>query len=482
MLPLLLSLLVAAGASPSPESSSANLQKTSAFQDWRRRRFLVAEHWVDLPEAGLRVGYFVVPSPWTVDQVPEPLFHDAFFVLDPRTGQLVAPPLVRTSLPTNGCPKMGEVERLFPEPRSKTSAAVRFGKDPQRCLLQLERKQESWVLSLFPDETRSAQESFPKAAVALEKALGPQDGGSREFTWAYVPNSRWLFAAPREGLALWAVDSVTSKVNTTASEAMTRKIRECVDQVFPYPAKPARQTDLPRTVERLEWSDGGSGLFACECVVAQGGEADLTCRAYSGRDNQPLDGEEAPDDDSPSPSSPDPDLSRLEDLHRMRKELLALNEATLTQWSTGQKKEALSAWTAAYRAWLADGRQVAGDPLNWRHREYIRSDILRPQVDEQRAAIIDLWAELLNNLGFALWYSKEWLQAQAVLDDCLVLLTTTNHERDVLHLNRGDLARDLGKVSEAIEYYRYFLLSRKIPAAQRKYAEKELRKLEQRSK
>lgn len=128
---------------PSPEVSSANLKKTSAFQDWRRGRFLVEERWVELPEVGLRVGYFVVPGPWTRDRVEQPRFHDAFFVLDARTGQLVAPALVRTSLPLNGCPKMGEVAQLVPEPESKASAALRFGNGLQSARSRRRARQTS---------------------------------------------------------------------------------------------------------------------------------------------------------------------------------------------------------------------------------------------------------------------------------------------------------------------------------------------------
>lgn len=480
MLPLLLSLLVAAGTTPSPEASSVNLKKTSAFQDWRRGRFVVEEQWVDLPETGLRVGYFVVPSPWTLDRAESPFFHDAFFVVDARTGQPVAPALVRTRLPLNGCPVMGEVARLIPEPESKTSAAIHFGKDTQRCLVRLQRKQETWAVSFFPDEGRTADESFPAAAAALKKALKAQGRGDREFTWAYVPNSRWLLAAPNDECVLWAIDSIHSKVSLVASEAMTKKVRACLDNVL---SSDEMRIELPRTADTLTWSGQGTSLPTCDCTFTQGSEIDVTCSAYSGRTNEPLMDEPSMEvaEERSSESSADLDLKALEDLHRIREDLLALNEAALAQWSTGQKQEAVSAWTTAYRTWISDGRQVAGEPLNWPHRRYVQSDILRPQVDEQREAVIDLWAELLNNLGFALWSNKEWHQAQAVFDDCLTLLTETKHERNVLHLNRGDLFRDMGKGPEAIKAYQLFL-SGKVTAAQRKHVERELRKLEPRSK
>ncbi len=166
-------------------------------------------------------------------------------------------------------------------------------------------------------------------------------------------------------------------------------------------------------------------------------------------------------------SSADSDLKELEDLHRLRQELLAANEGALTQWTAGQQEEALREWTRIYRTWLAEGRLIAGMPLDLRNQYYVVSDILRPQVEQLRAALIDLWAEILNNLGFALWSHKEWSQAQAVLDDCLTLLTATGHERNVLYLNRGDLLRDMGKGPEAINAYRSFL-SRKVTAARRK--------------
>ncbi|NTX14467.1 tetratricopeptide repeat protein [Myxococcus sp. CA056] len=478
MLPLLLSLLVAAGAMPSPEISSANLKKTSAFQDWRRGRFLVEEQWVELPEVGLRVGYFVVPSPWTRDRVEPPLFHDAFFVVDPRTGQPVAPALVRTSLPLNGCPTMGEVARLVPEPESATSAAIRFGNGPQRCLVRLQRKQKVWGVSHFPDEGRSPEEAFPEAAVALEKALGPRDGGARDLTWAYLPNSRWLLAAPRDGCSLWVIDSVSSKVDAMASEAMTRKICACVEEILPDADE---SISLSRVADSLSWSGGGTALPTCDCTFAQKGEADVTCEAYMGRTYSLPQIEEMQESGWTTESSADRDLKELEGLHRIRQDLLAVSESALTQWSTGQQEAALSEWTTIYRTWLAEGRLIAGAPLDLRNGFRVVSDILRPQVDQQREAIIDLWAEILNNLGFALWSHKEWFQAQAVLDDCLALLTATGHERDVLYLNRGDLFRDMGKGPEAINAYRSFLL-RKSTAAQRKYVERELRKLEQRSK
>ncbi|WP_338863685.1 tetratricopeptide repeat protein [Myxococcus stipitatus] len=479
MLPLLLSLLVAAGTTAVPEASSANLKKTAAFQDWRRGRFLVEEQWVDLPETGLRVGYFVVPSPWTLDRAEGPFFHDAFFVVDARTGQPVAPALVRTSLPLNGCPAMGEVTRLLPEPESKTSAAIHFGKDTQRCLVRLQRKQEAWAASFFPDEGRTADESFPATAAALKKALKAKAGGGGDLNWAYLPNSRWLLAASKDACTLWVIDSIDSKVNETASEAVTRKICECLGEIFP--SDETKLSELPRTADTLSWTAGGTALPTCECTFARGGEVDVTCSAYAGRQYSVAQLEEMSEEGWRRESSADQDLKALEDLHRIRKDLQTLNEAALAQWSAGQKQEALSAWTTAYRTWLADGRQVAGEPLNWPHRWYVQSDILRPQVDEQRDAVIDLWAEFLNNLGFALWSNKEWHQAQAAFDDCLTLLTETKHERNVLHLNRGDLFRDMGKAPEAIKAYQLFL-SGKVTAAQRKSVERELRKLEQRTK
>ncbi|QDE72675.1 hypothetical protein [Myxococcus xanthus] len=475
MLPLLLPLLVAVAPAPSPEISSANLKKTPAFQDWRGGRFLFEERWVDLPEVGLHVGYFVVPSRWTRQYADKLPFHDAFFVVDPRTGQLVAPALVRTRLPLNGCPTMGEVARLIPEPESETSAAIGFGNAPQRCLVRLQRMKEAWAVSLFPDEARSPAEAFPEAAAALEKALGPRDGGVRELNWSYQPNSRWLLAASQDECALWVIDSINPEVNATASKAMTREICECLEGTVSADDLYIR---LPQTAYTTSRMGGGTALPSCDCTFAKTGEAGVTCEAYMGRQYSLPEFEEMQEDGRLTEKNRVENLKELEDLRRTHQGLLAANEDALTQWRTGNQKAALSAWTTLYRTWLENGRPMAGGTLD----EFaVENATLREQLNQQLEATIDLQAEILNNLGFALWSHKEWSQAEAVLNECLALLTATGHERNVLNLNRGDLFRDMGKGPEAIKAYRSFL-QRKVTAAQRKYAERELRKLEQGSK
>ena len=473
MLPFLLTLLVA--AAPSPGLSSAHLEKTPAFQDWRGRRFLAEERWVELPEVGLRVGYFVVPSPRTRESTDNPPFHDAFFVVDPRTGQPVAPPLVRTSQPRNGCPAMGGVTQLIPESESKTSAAVRFGNGPQRCRVRAQRMKDAWDVSLFPDEARSPAEAFPAAAAALQKALGPKVGEAREFNWSYQPNSRWLLATSRDECAVWVVDSISSEVNTSASKAMTREICECLDETV---SPDAMILQLPQTVYDMSWTGGGTALPTCDCTFAQTGEASVTCNEYMGREYSLPVLEEMAEDGRLAERNRGQDLDELEELRRTHQGLLAANEAALTQWRTGEQKAALGAWTTLYRTWLAEGRPSDGGP---RDEITVEDESLREQMNQQLAATVDLRAEILNNLGFALWSLKEWTQAEAALDECLALLTATGRERNVLHLNRGDLYRDMGKGPEAIKAYRTFLQG-KTTAAQRKAVERELRKLEQRPK
>ncbi|TQF16251.1 tetratricopeptide repeat protein [Myxococcus llanfairpwllgwyngyllgogerychwyrndrobwllllantysiliogogogochensis] len=475
MLSFLLPLLVAVAPATSPEISSANLKKTPAFQDWRGGRFLLDERWVELPEAGLRVGYFVVPSPRTRESSDNPPFHDAFFVVDSRTGQPVAPALVRTSLPLNGCPTMGKVARLIPEPESETSAAVRFGNDAQRCLVRFRRTKEAWVVSLFPDEARSPVETFPEAAVALEKVLGPRDGGARNLSWSYLPNSRWLLAASEGECALWVIDSLTLKLNTTASEAMTREICECLKETVSFGDLYGQ---LPQTVYSMSWTGGGTALPTCDCTFAQTGEASVTCKEYMGREYSLPEFEEMAEDGRLTKKMEDANRMELEDSRRTHQGLLAANEEALSQWKTGHQKEALAAWTTLYRTWLESGRLVIEGTLD---AITVEDTSLRKQMNQQLNATIDLRAEILNNLGFALWSQKEWSQAEAVLDECLALLTETGRERNVLHLNRGDLFRDMGKGPEAIKAYRSFL-QRKGTAAQRKHAERELRKLEPGSK
>ncbi|NTX07278.1 tetratricopeptide repeat protein [Myxococcus sp. CA040A] len=475
MLSFLLPLLVAIAPATSPEISSANLKKTPAFQDWRGGRFLLEELWVELPEAGLRVGYFVVPSPRTRESSDNPPFHDAFFVVDPRTGQPVAPALVRTSLPLNGCPTMGKVARLIPEPESETSAAVRFGNGAQRCLLRLRRVKEAWVVSLSPDEARSPVETFPAAAVALEKVLGPRGGGARKLNWSYLPNSRWLLAASPKECGLWVVDSLTSEVNATASEAMTRELCECLDETISFGET---EFELPQTVYSMSWTGGGTALPTCDCTFAQTGEASVTCKEYMGREYSLPEFEEMAEDGRLTKKMEDANRMELEDFRRTHQGLLAANEEALSQWKTGHQKEALAAWTTLYRTWLESGRLTIEGTLA---AITVEDASLRKQMNQQLNATIDLRAEILNNLGFALWSQKEWSQAEAVLDECLALLTETGRERNVLHLNRGDLFRDMGKGPEAIKAYRSFL-QRKGTAAQRKHAERELRKLEPGSK
>ena len=475
MLPLLLlPFLAAAAPAPAPELSSAHLKKTSAFQDWRGGRFLLEERWVELPQVGLRVGYFVAPAPWTRESWNTPPFHDAFFVVDARTGQPVAPALVRTNQPLNGCPRLGGVTQLIPEPESKTTAAIRFGNGPQRCRVRVQRTKDTWAVSLFPDEARSPAESFPAAAAALEKTLGPGDGGAHKLNWSYLPNSRWLLAASQEACALWVVDSISAEVNVTASKAMTREICECLDETV----SPDEMTiQLSQTAYDMSRTGGGTALPTCDCTFAQTGEARVTCKEYNGREYSLPELEAMSEDGRLTERNRVQNLEELEELRRAHQALLAANEAALTQWRTGSQEAALAAWTTLYRTWLEDHRPSEGAVDD----RLVEDDGLLEQMNQQLAATVDLQAEALNNLGFALWSRKEWSQAQAVLDDCLALLTATGHQRNVLHLNRGDLFRDMGNGPEAIKAYRTFLAG-KVTAAQRKYVERELRKLEQRSK
>lgn len=264
-------------------------------------------------------------------------------------------------------------------------------------------------------------------------------------------------------------------MNATASKAMTREICECLEETV---SADALYHQLPRTAYTLSWTGGGTALPTCDCTFAQTGEAGVTCEAYMGRQYSLPELEEMQADGRLTEKNKVENLKKLEDLRRTHQGLLAANEDALTQWRTGHQKAALSAWTSLYRTWLENGRPIEGGTLD----EFaVENATLREQLNQQLEATIDLQAEILNNLGFALWSHKEWSQAEAVFDECLALLTATGHERNVLNLNRGDLFRDMGKGPEAIKAYQSFLL-RKVTAAQRKYAERELRKLEQRSK
>jgi hypothetical protein len=107
-------------AAPSNTSPRAGVQnrsngpesfkKAKAFQDWSGARFVFDERWVELPQAGLRVGYFLVPKAGS-PAMGEPAFDDAFFVVDTRTARPVAEPVARTKS-LKGCPESGEVPRL----------------------------------------------------------------------------------------------------------------------------------------------------------------------------------------------------------------------------------------------------------------------------------------------------------------------------------------------------------------------------------
>ncbi|NMO17048.1 tetratricopeptide repeat protein [Pyxidicoccus fallax] len=479
MLPLLLTLLVAAAPATAPESPSASLKKSQAFQEWRGGRFVLEERWAELPQAGLHVGYFLVPKYWKAEG-DEVAFDDAFFVVDRRTGQPVAPALVRTKVPRNGCPAAGEVTQLSPEPESATSAALRFGNGPQRCLLRLRRVKDAWTLSLFPDEARSVEETFPEAALALAKVLGAGDAGAGALQWAYLPNSRWLLAAPREECALWVIDSLTQEVNATASKAMTGKICQCIEDAV-------GDTDKSFGLEQVAYSlsrmGEGTSLPTCDCTFAKTGEADVSCDAYAGRTHSVGILAQMEEDGSLAKEQAAEALKEIADERRTYDGLLAANQNALELWRTDRPKEALTAWAGLYRTWIHQGRPapVNEELVNIHALSEEEAAVLQEQMNTVRQASIDLWAEILNNLGFALWSRKEWSQAEAVLTECMDLLMRTNRERNVLHLNRGDLYRDMGKLPEAMEAYQRFL-SGKVTAAQRKYAERELRKLEKRSK
>ncbi|WP_224371720.1 tetratricopeptide repeat protein [Hyalangium versicolor] len=479
MLPLFALLVLSAAPASSREPVSVSFKKTKDFLDWRAGRFLFEERWVSLPEAGLQVGYFLVPSAVSFEyanlsQYGRPSFEDAFFAVDSRTGRPVSQVVQRG--PFTVCPAPGHVRELRADFASTEQAGVQFGNYGQPCGLRFRRTKDAWTASLFPDEMRSPEENFPEAARAMAKVSRTRDGGVGTLRWSYLPDSIWLLAASQERCALWAFDSINNKVDATASEAMTRKICTCLREAG---RDETGGLELDRVARGLEWTELGTGQRSCACLFSETGEADVECGSPAGRYYSPA--------TLAKMEADDPGLLEArrdaEKMRRMREglesfqELVTTNRKALEAWKAGNQEAAVDSWVYLYRKWIALGRPQQEDAFGEMTEEVV--SLLGQSLDVRHASI-DQWVEILNNLGFAMWSRKEWVQAEAAYNECMILLRRSGRTHNVLDLNRGDLYRDMGKIPSAKEAYERFLKGT-VTASQRQYVEQELKKLEKRS-
>ena len=466
-----LSLLAAAPAT-APETLPARFKKTTAFTAWLGTRVVLQEEWLELPESGLQVGYFLAPKADTPKN-GEPPFEDAFFAVDARTGAAVTAPLVRTALPLNGCPGPGDVSTLGVGESQKGAASVHFGAPSQQCLVLLRRTSEgAWSATGFPDPARPADANFPKAAHALTNDPKFPKDQVLALTWSYLSGSSWLIASSKKECRFWAVNSASAEVSWDASEVLTSRICGCAEQVLG--AEPVDGADMAPVARSVIWVGGGSSVPTCECVFSESGTVNVECETRASQSPAIAAMLEEENPELYENSHEGRRLIAIEAGLLAARDLLAANQVALDAWEAGQEDEALKAWLKLYRQYVAAGRPAEEDAFGELAERIV---VLRYEPTDFRHASIDLWAESLNNLGFALWSRKELKQADAVYEECQRLLSRTRRERNVLNLNRGDLYRDLGQVERAIEAYQRFL-SGTVAPGQRKRVEAELRKLQ----
>jgi tetratricopeptide (TPR) repeat protein len=154
--------------------------------------------------------------------------------------------------------------------------------------------------------------------------------------------------------------------------------------------------------------------------------------------------------------------------------LLRTDDDAVAHLRTGDGATALALLVDAYRAFVAAGRPHDVDNFAAPWPELFGR--LAPQVDLAHARV-DAMAALLNDLGFVLSQRGELHQAAGAYAECQALLDASGRTRPILELNRGDLARDLHRASEARSHYQRYLAIGSPTDAQRRAVDAELAKL-----
>jgi tetratricopeptide (TPR) repeat protein len=125
------------------------------------------------------------------------------------------------------------------------------------------------------------------------------------------------------------------------------------------------------------------------------------------------------------------------------KERSLLNQKALALLKAGKIQEAILIWEDLYGQWLHSAFPKAGNP-----------------------------DEMLNNLGFAYWKLKMYVEAEKILLEC----KKNFPQRKAVYINLADVYRDMKKKKEAIAYYQQFI-NLEVSEQQKRYATTELEKL-----
>ncbi len=441
----------------------AKVHADPGFVAWLGDTVLLEERWIELPQAGLGVAYGLRPA--AVGAKSGVALEDAFLLFDLKTLASIGSPLVRVAAPQDGCPGPGFVAELTVRSDGKGVAEVGYATGAQTCLVRVEKR----ALRLFPDPSLPIESGFPQAVQAV-RSSGRFKAGPAELKWTALPRSDWLLATASEGCRVWLVDRITHQVDEARAATIEKEVCSCLDGV-----------GLDVVVQE------GSLLVACpgaSCTIDPGGTPQCApVEPTEGRGSPALLAEleeqktNAEREAEARAQADGEAAERLLGEEAARNGLLELlkasREATLL-WQYKKKDDALQVWRGLYRKYVEAGRRVEPDSFAGRWEEI---HTLLGKAVELKYARVDTWAEVLNNLGFALWNAKEYRQAAVAYAECAELLKAHGRTRPVLELNWGDLERDRGRKEEARMHYERYLES-KPSAAQRRRIAQELKRLQ----
>lgn len=173
----------------------------------------------------------------------------------------------------------------------------------------------------------------------------------------------------------------------------------------------------------------------------------------------------------------DADERVLRDDARMKGllELVRGNALGNAQWANGNRSGAEQTWRELYRLYLRLGRPRDAwvDVEAW--------SVLLQASGQSASGLAHLaprtMAEVLNNLGFALYRRGELRQARGAYAEAQALLDASHEKRPVLDLNVAELEKALGKLDAARAAYERFLAAPDLTPGQRTSASEALRSL-----